>query len=346
MTYRTPLGLIAALLTLIVVAACARPSGAVQWPTELPSNQQELQQLRSQLQQNLWGSEGVPAMTAEVSSSNAAQALLPPEVAKVAGTVELLTVPLRFGLSSKVRLIEPERLRQCSLVVVGGHAPIWEGLANVVVAEALAKGCSTALVEMPGHGLNGEQIAVRPDGVRLQLNEQNGNHDNYRMLESAGRPVMDVFVDPVIAATQYLRKSNGSSPVLTGLSGGALLVILAAAADPEIRSSLSVAGFGNSTGVDDCRDDYEQCAREFYRTVSPSQLRVMASAPAGREHVDQFNRSDICCFAFPVEPAWAEPIAESASELGGRYELQLYNMPGHSYSPESLQLLASMLGET
>lgn len=327
------------------LAGCAPQSEAV-WPTDLPATQSQLEQMRSSLQQTLWGHTGVPQIQGQVSESNADAALVPANVAAVSQRIQLLAVPLRFGLTSKVRLITPKHVRNCSLVLIGGHAVVWEGGGDVIASAALTNGCSIALVEMPGQGLNGEIIAVRPDGVRLQLNDQNGGHNAFQMLESDGQPVLDLFVNPVIAAIQQLSQDTNTVPVVAGLSGGAFLTVLAAAADPEVHDSLSVAGFGNSTGVDDCRDDYEQCTPTFYSKVSPSQLRVMAAAPAGRTHIDQFNRTDICCFAYATVPEWASPVSQSAQQLGGHYELQLYDFPGHAYGLQAVTVLSTMLGTT
>ncbi len=311
----------------LVVAACTScamtrvldSAGVSQQP--LPQTQAQVDSLREKLQQLLWQTPGLPsADSVKIADDNLANVPLAEDLRKLATSAQLWVVPLRFGLESRVTVLSPKATtaKKCALVFNSGHGPTPDSGA-VLISKTLQAGCTLAIVELPGSGRNRGQVASLENGAKVSEADGTGLHDGISMLDDGKRTAMDLFVTPPIVVAAKLRQL-GYITNMAGFSGGGWITPIAAAADPAIVDSTSVAGFLNVPDVRTCAGDYEQCAPTFFNAFSAEQMYVLASAGPGRAFYQVWNMYDSCCNAVTQLPDFVEPIQAALVSIGsGRY---------------------------
>ena len=293
--------------------SAAADSGNV--PSDLPQSQAEVDATRSELRDAIWGSTTLPIPEVSAVDFPVPSLLLEPQTKALAGSSQVVTVPLRFDLTSQVITLSPKGPVTCTAIFNSGHGPNIGDIA-ATVQTLLRQGCVVAIVQMPQSGINGGQVAVLPDGTRTALSS-NGLHNDFLSLETANRSALDIFVTPIVATVSYLMNRYRTDTVgAIGFSGGGWLTSIAAAADPRIGVSMSVAGFKSVPQLDTCDGDYEQCTPLLFGRVSAPQIYVLASTGEDRSHTQIFNEFDSCCYSGGDLPDYVDPVKAAVEAVG------------------------------
>lgn len=130
-----------------------------------------------------------------------------------------------------------------------------------------------------------------------------GLHDALFQLEAlAGRPVLDLFIQPVVDLVSFVLSESGNQPIMVGISGGGWTTHVASGIDPGIVTSIAIAGSLPNRG-----GDYEQSHETILR-FGYERIYALAATPLGRRHVHALSHSDPCCFAAAKPETWIESV--------------------------------------
>lgn len=328
---------IAALSAVALLTACSSGS---QTPPPLPTTAEGADALRRDFTTQLLGRPDA-GQESPIQESAFDRLSLPEIVQPEVRSVKMLTVPLRFGLVSRVLVMYPEGApKKCAVVYSAGHSGQWDVGGDQAVLVGLRKGCTVAALEMPGYGRNGGQIAKTADGHTVDLTSTS-LHERYWMLDEASASALDIFVDPVLQTVRYLQRTEPGVPVvLTGLSGGGYTSMLAAAVDTSVSQTISVAGSGRPTGPEACTEDYEYCAT-LQRGATLEQAYYLAAQGPFRRFTQVSIWNDDCCYRQIRAEEYAEDIAAAveATGLGQFLFLSDTFATQHSYTLQALQVL-------
>jgi hypothetical protein len=168
--------------------------------------------------------------------------------------------------------------------------------------------------------------------------------------KTVGSP-MKYFFEPIAEDLNYLKTYSKAADFpsyqkysLIGLSGGGWTVTVYAAIDPNIATSIPVAGsipiylrsprFPNDVG------DYPQIWPPFYEIAGYLDLYIMGAYGVGRSQIQILNRNDNCCFGpkqYDLSGTWdqavqayAARVRNTLSSLGeGHYQLVIDDVATH-----------------
>lgn len=147
----------------------------------------------------------------------------------------------------------------------------------------LARGWRVITMTMPQAGENASPGFRRRKG-----------HDQLVRLK---RP-LSFFLQPVVAILNY---SNAETMV--GFSGGGWTTVVAAAIDPRIRYSYSIAG--SEPWRWRCRPDKPGCEADLEQRLIPNYLRLYElGSGRDRRQLALYNLHDPCCFGGRTHRIW------------------------------------------
>lgn len=309
-------------------------------PSGLPQSPAQADQQRAELATALFGTpdlSGAKQGTTVVTPAN--QDSIPLSLRPLVVGTYILTVPLKFELSSNVRVLIPAAPRHCVLLWHGGHAAdAYISGGEKVVQDALLANCRVAVLDMPLHGANAGIPARTTDGriVDPQRPDPYSLHNDLTWLDPDNTgAALSLFIAPVVATVDHFLTADPASDItLAGFSGGGWTTTVAAAVDPRIRHSVEVAGSQPFTELNSCAGDYEQCHPALYGRVSMMQMYVLASQGLFREHVQFLNYNDTCCYSHIDGKAYTATVQQSVTASGGGlflmfpdYTLQTHAIP-------------------
>ncbi len=281
----------------------------------------QVQQLRDQLINILWGEQGLPArLPNEIIRDIADECYQDlPSLARV----DKLTILMEFDLDSHVHHLIPENPNnKVVLYHRGHHGDMYNSKSQI--GTLLESGYSVLTFWMPLFGHNNRPVIEHPKLGNLKLT----SHDQMRFLTPEDGHPVKYFIEPIIIALNYLEENSHCSSVsMIGISGGGWATTVAAALDERISRSFPVAGsypmYLRSNSITDW-GDYEQQAPEIYGVVNYLELYILGSFGAGREQLQIINRYDPCCFAGTKSETYKDIVRARVDSLGhGEFDVLL-----------------------
>jgi hypothetical protein len=276
----------------------------------------DVERRRGELVRLIWGRDALPSRLPDSVETGIVDSRFAgwPDLARI----DRLHVRMDFGLDSKILHFVPARPNGALVLVHDGHvedAPALDALAP----RLLERGYAVAAFAMPLGGDNARPVVRAGQMGRILLD----NHDKFRLLEPPAGLAEQYLLEPVPVALNHLAP-HYRSVTMVGLSGGGWTTILAAALDPRITGSLTIAG---SSPPDIVRGgvwhDFEQSDPALYTRFSYLDLYLLGAAGAGRRQLQILNEYDPCCFAGRAAETYRVAVAERARRLGGRFDLMI-----------------------
>jgi pimeloyl-ACP methyl ester carboxylesterase len=230
-----------------------------------------------------------------------------------------MRVDMQNGIVSKIELISPKGEHETLIIYHTGH----EGLTKVeaeFIDKLVQAGYPVWRIDMPFVGDNNQTIRVSiPKVGTISIS----NHDQMIYLSPVtdGSPIR-YFIEPVVAAINEAINLGYKRIIMIGLSGGGWTTTLAAAIDPRIDASYSVAGtipiglrFDHSKNW----GDWEQTFPDLYQIASYEDLYIMASN--SRKHIQVLNEFDPCCFDDPRYYVYEAAVHQTMEKIEGIFEV-------------------------
>jgi len=236
-----------------------------------------------------------------------------------------LRVDMAFGLQSNILHHIPKERREDKAIIIfhKGHGSDYPNRFKPL-ASLIAAGHEVYEVGMPLIKENKVKGLVyeSPRYGRIALRQ----HDDFWFMDLPDGSPLRFFVEPVVALVERIRSRDAERPiVMVGLSGGGWTTVLAAAIEPRIDGSVSVAGsWPEHLLTKNMRypGDYEQVTPELYRIANRLELYTMAGYGKGRRHLQVFNERDTCCFAGSEGKGYEAVIQNRLKALGvGAFEV-------------------------
>jgi hypothetical protein len=331
----------------------------------------DLPTVRAQLATHIWGSADLP--TAVLPDSSITQTTAANAGTNASGlygllsnasTEQRLNVNLGPSFNSIIYEWTPKNSNGRLYVLHDGHAndsynpdgsiktrAIHNSANQVTINSLLGSGYTVLWVQMP---LFGDNLTASA-GISLSGCPRTSGNAVTNLLKCSDRHgaifrsfnhPLRFFIEPVIVAINTaLAHGNFKDVSMMGASGGGWTTVVAAAVDPRITTSVSVAGslpLFLPSASDSCRfgRDAEQTDPQggLYQQVSYLDLYILDSArgPGGgsRLHQQINNQFDVCCF-YGINYTGYVPILSKyiAQNNLGNYEYQLDNsFVGHGYN--------------
>jgi hypothetical protein len=266
-----------------------------------------------------------------------------------------LTINVGFGIKSIVYLWTPRVSNNKLFLVHDGHsddsfdakgAVSVRAIVNttnyVTVKALLREGYAVMWFQMPLYGDNLSQSSP-PAAFRAECRAGCDRHaEIFRVFGRSRISPYRFFLEPVLVSINYaLRHAAYSSISIMGASGGGWVTLLAAAIDPRIASSASVAAslpLNLRTGACGTASvgDAEQRTQPglLYKDISYLDLYIMAASGANRYHLQINNQFDTCCFFGTTYLTYADYLTNLVNLNGlGKYEYYLdRTFAGHGYN--------------
>ena len=293
-----------------------------------------------------------------VLMSGAGTVFFPEELAGIkqhkAGKVTLLEYIMPGGALTVLYKIQPKNKNDNTIPVLlhqGHRAGLGDGIAEMANA-LLANGHTTVLMQMPMVSWNRWSGPSSPDCPRSWSRSVFGHNQLFEYRETLPATPMSYFIEPVVAAINYLEKSSSSdSFAMIRLSGGGWTAHIAASIDPRITLSFPVAGsyplylrpyFHGSQG------DAEQVDPKLYEErASWLDIYLLSALESGRKQYQILNFYDSCCFHGPGGEHYAQALTERL-ELVGKGDWKLLvdkSHHGHSISPWARQKILHAINQ-
>ena len=261
----------------------------------------------------LWGEAELP----QSAPADVAKAIADERYADIEAldSIDKLTVRMDYGLESHIYHFQPKTPNDAVVLYHQGHRGDFH-LSKAQIAQFLESGYAVVAFAMPLLGLNNQPVVPLERFGNLKLID----HDNMKFLTpDAGHP-LQYFVEPVVAAINYLASEHSYAAIsMAGISGGGWTTTIVAAIDTRIGKSFSVAGsYPLYLRSNSRRDwgDYEQTVPELYRIANYLELYTLGSVGEGRSQLQVYNQLDSCCFGGTKWETYAPSVAGRVAELG------------------------------
>jgi hypothetical protein len=317
---------VASLARAAVAHDCHEDIHPVYLQTDVPSlinavDEAQIERIRAQLIAYIWKAPGLPqalpVVVEDVANPFTAVTAVPP------GTrVDELSVTLE-DFVSRMYLYTPRHARRRLTIVHQGHSWLARDGTGQAVEYLLRQRHHVLVVHMPMYGPNSAPFGPVPYFHDPMFNRR----------ESPTLSPFKYFVEPVVQAVNYATQVMGIWRVaMIGLSGGGWTTTLAAAIDPRIKLSVSVAGSLPTflfDPADPCigpkdRGDIEQYHPVLYRIANHLDLYILGAHGNGRGQLQVLNQYDSCCFEGVRYRTYRPAVRDAVSRLRlGRFEVFL-----------------------
>lgn len=341
------------------VGALSKPGSEIHIRSE-----NDVRRIRVQLVRQIWPngfpSAALPTIVTRTSAANAesnASGLyrsLTEEPNSVLRSEHRLTVDVGFGFKSVIYFWEPIAPNERLFLIHDGHADDSYGpdgeervraivnATNFVTVKALlAKGFAVMWLQMPLYGDNFGASQPKVPYSALCGVQCDRHAEIFRAFADSAVSPLIFFLQPVVVAINYaVTERNYSDISMMGSSGGGWTTVLAAALDPRIAASVSVAGsvplylrtgVCGKASIGDAEQENQRGL--LYKAISYSDLYIMAADGAKRLHLQVNNQFDTCCFFGISYTKYAAYLSEYVTKHGlGTYRFYLDStFVGHGY---------------
>ena len=234
--------------------------------------------------------------------------------------IDRLTVEMEYGINSVSYLFIPEQSNEKLILYHQGHGGDFL-LGKDTIQFFLDRNFTVLAMSMPLLGMNNQPV-VEIDGLgEMKLI----SHKKLRLLEANNFNPMKLFLEPIQINLNFLDKEyNFKQYSMIGLSGGGWTTVVYSAIDERISDSFSVGGSIPFYLRVDSRDmgDYEQTNIELYKNVNYLELYVLSAYGDGRQHVQIFNKNDLCCFSGNGYETYEFVVKDKMSQLAkGNFQI-------------------------
>ena len=265
-------------------------------------------QIRAALTDAIWGNGAGPS---EVPPAIVTAGAVPPELAALSASSLRLEAPIDLGYKGHIYLLEPSRPNGRLVIYQNGYASTVAAAAPLIGA-LLEQGYAVAALDYPGYGENGmgRTYLDRFGWYELAHDRIIGVHDH----------PMRFYVEPVIALLNYVAAStNYARADMIGFSAGGWVTTLAAAADPRIRRSVTVAGgypLYLRVGAFENQSPPPQFHQPLLQAANYLEMYVLASVGEGRWLTQIFNRYDRCCYRNTLGKLYEPAVRNAVAQAG------------------------------
>jgi hypothetical protein len=266
-----------------------------------------------------------------------------------------LTINGGFGIKSIVYLWIPRASNNKLFLVHDGHSDdsfdaqgtvsvraIVNTTNYVTVKTLLREGYAVMWIQMPLYGDNLSQSSPHAPLSSECRADCDRHAEIFRAFGRSRISPYRFFLEPVLVSINYaLRHAAYSSVSIMGASGGGWITLLAAAIDPRIASSASVAASlplylrTGACGTASVGDAEQRTQPGFlYDGISYLDLYIMAASGDNRYHLQINNQFDTCCFFGITYLTYAGYLANLVNVNNlGKYEYYLDStFVGHGYN--------------
>ncbi len=302
------------------------PEGQVNDQQLRLASRTEAERVRADLIFRVFGTTELPSLAPSRLTSDVADPFESTDTTLI--SVERAELDLPGGTTTPFWVVVPEAPSGRLVLVHQGHwHTLKEGKLDAVAHAALAEGAIVVGLTMPLYG-----ESTGPDLT----------HDDLIAHFPADLPGhgLQVFLQPVISAIDHVQANHTIDTIaMVGISGGGWTTVLAAAVDPRITHSISVAGslpLFQREGAD--WGDREQHDPSIYEVAGYPDLHTLGALEDGRHQRLVLHRYDTCCFAGTGYRDWEPAVQRALSDLsGGSFEVFLdESIRGHEVSDFAL----------
>lgn len=269
----------------------------------------EARRIREALTDAIWGPSGFPSdKKALPFTGNAPDALRNiPGLAEI----EISTVPVDLGYTAYFYTLHPRRPNGRLILYQNGYASTVEAMTPLFKS-LIAQGYTVATTNYPEYG---------PNRFPRQHLERFGwytlSHD--RVVSVHPHP-MRFYVEPVIVMLNSLLATGRYSRAdMLGFSAGGWIATIAAAVDPRIGGTVTVAGgYPLYLRVDNFerQSPPPQFFQPLLQAANYLEMYVLAAGEDMRMHTQIFNRYDRCCYRNRLARLYEPAVRDSISKLG------------------------------
>ncbi|MAO92074.1 MAG: hypothetical protein CMM81_11075 [Rhodospirillales bacterium] len=232
---------------------------------------------------------------------------------------------VRPGLYSYIYLMVPARpMPQRGLIYHHGFAGSFPQRQDLIEA-ALKKGLTVIVMDQLAYG---ENVGQAP----CDFPADGTCHANLQFDLTKLKTPLAIHVEPVRVAIDLLNQRGISDVTVVGFSAGSGTIVLTAALDERIRTSIAVAGTlpyylreGQDAPIGVA--DYAP----LRDAMSLMDLYILGASGEGRVQTHLFNRYDRCCFrnvkGLLYEPVISDRLKEL--DLGGQFQIRIDESHAH-----------------
>ena len=286
----------------------------------------DLKHLRQELTRRILGSD-VPDPTKMPT------AIVPAPFDRYRGVVDAKTlVIVSSGLTFRPLFLDARGDSGCLILYHQGHGG-HHSVGRHTIQFFIDQGCDVVAFSMPLLGDN------------EPLSDGSTSHNELLKRD----PSLTAFVEQVIVAINSAHRANSYEyTAMVGISGGGWTTTVAAAIDPRITHSFSVAGSYpmhlRRNWARDMGDD-EQTHPDLVGLASYFDLYLLSALEEGRTATLIYNRHDPCCFAGVKQYSFKAQLLAMASDMGigGLDMLDDISTQEHTISPWALSEMSRRL---
>ena len=242
-----------------------------------------------------------------------------------------LEIPMDYGMRSYAYLLLPAVSVNRLMIFHQGHNDnVLESGGQETMEYFLDRGFSILAFWMPLHGENPSTAYDVPGHGTVQLD---GHYQMYSYLENDRGSYLRFFIEPVIAAINFIQKEYSFLDInMVGISGGGWTTTLCAALDPRIRLSFPVAGtlplyLTSGPCPNGSEGDWEQrWPPQLFEDPASSylDLYILGGYGRGRRQIQILNQFDSCCYGGINYRTYEPHVVDAVTDLGwGSYSVYL-----------------------
>ncbi len=266
------------------------------------------------------------------------------EIIPLIRKVDRYQIDMELGIRSKVIHFYPYTPNKKIIFFHKGHGSDYAARLPFVKA-MLKDGYEVIEFSMPLKGINKQRdLVVFSKGVGpLRVR----NHDDFFQLYLEKGIPLKFFITPVVVMLGIMPENV---PIyMIGISGGGWTTLLAAALEPRIQKSVSIAGAWPSYMTSHLmkrNGDYEMVTPDFYKYINYPELMIMGAAGYNRKQLLIYNERDPCCFAGYYSNIFIEPLKRKLSSLEKTGKIDLYidgHHNEHTISDASIEIIQKFI---
>lgn len=322
----------------ILLTACTEVVGQGFPTNNDPANQirfttiEEAEARRSQLIKFIWNGglpAALPTLSQNASLPNLAIGVNPQHIA----SVDRLDVNVSgWDFHATSYLLHPANQANANRVAIvhQGHANTLEAGVGATADYLLRNGFTVAVMQMPLHGWNTDNVAVIPG--RGYFNYQSHGEMIYETAANSGGQGFRLFLEPVVQTINHVVASmpDLEDVCMVGLSGGGWTTSLMAAVDSRIKQSAPVAGsaplYHRNVEPNAVGDPEQYYAPLYSEAIAADgtgggaatwlEIYALGGIGAGRKQTLVTNEFDSCCFSGTFPNSFKTVVADKVAGTG------------------------------